>query len=579
MCIKIIRWFHCPSIAPDPPPQINQRPPSTNLDKPWLDWKHDGLVHTGEPGEVPKAYQGYCTARHRFEHWIRCARIQVTGCLARPVETRTELYNIACPDCTGDHDCVMSAEPYLTDSEEPDYDIHNRVEMQPTYQYLEELVRLVRAFYKIGLLKETLDKTSWEVFMRGHNCTYNPEHIQRDHPELVPTDDCQRNCPCTFDPGAHNMSRTARNHEGHVVRAIRPMNWFKNCSRDGELQQWKDERFARLPGQLDLNLDLGSYLKWRDMALLVGQQVSTLSNLDFNPDLATSKTPFYQDLSEWRSVLSKREQTCLLLIRYAASDPGITLKFSKSIVKAILPLLAPGLDSSDPRIARLFSATPAVEDEWLLELAALSDQFQPKNKPHFWRDEAKQNQDELFNVITRNCRVTFTNTRARQTVAESVISMYTISGNTVLETGEEADLNCNICGDNFDTRQPTHITVPPHLAVLRLPCCRQFIHARCFKGIATSQSPVCPFCKAEFAAMGMVSDDNDPWRSYNVQYEDFPPGLYGFPSLDQLLQASLEHPVYARLMRSLNRAIEADQPPLLGSENEDMGLGILGFMQ
>ncbi|KAM0347036.1 hypothetical protein ACHAPU_004975 [Fusarium lateritium] len=579
MCIKIIRWFYCPGIAPDPPPRNNQRPPSTNPDKPWLDWKHDDLVLPGEAGKVPRAYQGYCTIRHRFEHWIRCARLQVTDCLAKPLETRTELYDIACPDCSGEHNCVMLAEPFRTHSDEPDYDIHNRVDMEPVYQYAEELMRLTRAFYKIGLLKEMMDKPSWQVFARGQHCTYNPDHILRDHPEQVVADECERDCPCTSDPGAHNISRAARNHEGQIVRVLSSVNWFKNCSRDLELPEWKDKRFARLPGQLALNLEADWYPKWRDMALLISQQVSTLSNLNFNPDLATSKTPFYGDLNEWRLNLESREKTCLLLIRYAATDPGVTLKFAQSIVKVLLPLLAPGLDSSDNRIARLFSDTPAAEGEFLLELAALSDQFQDKTgKPHIWREESKQHQDELFNVLMRNCRLTFTNILAMQRVAARVIAMHAIPGSAVLETGEEADLNCSICGDNFDTRQPTHVAIPHHLTVLRLPCCRQCMHARCFKGIAFSERPACPFCNAEFAEMGMVSDDNDPLRSYTERHADLPRGLYRFPSLDQQLQATLEHPVYDRLMHHLNRVIRAEQPPPLGSENEDMGLGILGFM-
>ncbi|KAG5658842.1 hypothetical protein KAF25_007395 [Fusarium avenaceum] len=575
MCIKVIRWFFCPVIAPDPLPQVIPRPYPADPFKPWIHWQPEEPVPPEQLQYLHTAYQGYYHVRHRREHWIRCARIEVNDCLAQPVEIRTELYNIACPSCTGDHDSAMSAEPFVTHSDETNYDINDPASMRPVHQYLEEIMLLVRAFFKMEVRRDALDEVSWTQFLRGLNCTHDPTHIQRDHPDRVGNDDCLQNCPCSFDPGAHNLARAARNHEAHSMRTRNPRHWFVMCAVDKKLVEWKTQRFAHLPNQLALNRDDQMVQRHDYMMGRLNEQLSALLHLEYNPDLATSKTPFIQNLDEWRRRVRAREATCVMLVRYAANDPGINLKFAESIMKIILPALAPGFDSNDPRVANLFCNTPAQEGGSLLDLVEFSDQLYPNLLLSRLRYLCMRHQLNLFEVLVRNRRITSTNILGRQRVAQSVISTNTIPGSDLLRTGEVADQNCTICGDDFDTKASACSVIPHHLAVMQLPCCRQFIHARCFKGIAALQRQACPFCNADLATMGMVSNAHNDLFSYQRPHEDLPRGLHRFPDPNEQLQAALGHPGDIRIIRRLNRVTEAEEglrPGYLGHTYRDWPL-------
>ncbi|SPJ70873.1 uncharacterized protein FTOL_00601 [Fusarium torulosum] len=568
MCINVIRWFYCPVLTSDPLPQVIPRPYPANPLKPWIHWQPEEPVPPEQLGHLHTAYQGYYHVRHRREHWIRCARVEVNDCLARPVEIRTELYNIACPGCTGDHDSAMSAEPLFAHSDETNYDINDRVSMQPVYQYVGEIMLLVRAFFKMELRRDPMDGLSWTAFVRGLNCTHNPDHIQRDHPDRVGNDDCLLNCPCSFDPGSHNLSRAARNHEAHAMRTRRARYWFGMCALDDKLVEWKTQRFAHLPNQLALNRDDQMVQKHDYMMSRINEQISALLHLDYNPDLATSKTPFFEDLDEWRRHLRAREATCVMLARYAASDPGINLRFAESIMKIILPALAPGLDSNDSRVANLFCNTPAREEGWLLDLVEFSDQLCHNIFLSRERYLSMGHQVNLFEVLVRNRRITSTNILGRQRVAERVISTNIIPGKDLLRTGEEADQNCTICGDDFNTKASADSIIPRYLAVMRLPCCRQFIHARCFKRIAALQRQACSFCNADLATMGMVSDQQNSLFSYQNAHEDLPRGLHRFPTPNEQVRATLGQPNDRIIMRNLNRVTEEEEglrPGILGN--------------
>ncbi|KAM0204679.1 hypothetical protein ACHAPA_001877 [Fusarium lateritium] len=568
MCIKVIRWFYCPVITPDPPPQVVPRPYPANPLKPWIHWQPEEPVPPEQLGHLHTVYQGYHHVRHRHEYWIRCARIEVNDCLARPVEIRTELYNIACPVCTGDHDSAMSADPILTHSDEANYDINDGASIRPVCQYVGELLLLVRTFFKMELRRDPLDGLSWTTFVRGLNCTHDPNHIQRDHPDRVGHDDCLHNCPCSFDPAAHNVSRAGRNHEAHAMRTRQATNWFNMCRLDPELVQWKTRRFAHLPNQLALNRDDQMVQKHDHMMSRINEQLSALLHLDHNPDLATSKTPFFRNLDEWRRYLRAREATCVMITRYAASDPGINLNFAESIMKIILPALAPGLDSNDPRVANLFCNTPALEGSWLLDLVEFSDQLSRNVFLSRQRHVSMAHQINLFQVLVRNRRITSTNILSKQRVAESVISTNIIPGKDLLRTGEEADRNCTICGDDFDTEASANSVIPRHLAVMQLPCCRQFIHARCFKGIAALRRQACSFCNADLATMGMVSIQQSNLFSYRRPHEALPRGAHRFPTPNEQVRATLGQPNDLTLIQNLNQVIEAEEnlrPGYLGN--------------
>ncbi|KAF0644577.1 hypothetical protein FPSE5266_02728 [Fusarium pseudograminearum] len=291
---------------PDDLPPIPQRPQPANPLQEWARWRPDDRISPEELSYLRLGHQTYYYIRHKKEYWIRCARSYAVGCDVLPLETRTELYSIPCPDCTRDHASAMSARPFQTHIEEPDADkdVDN---LELIYAgYLSETLNHTRAFFMHELDLEPLDELSAMNYVHGLNCTENPYHIRRQHPDRNNfPEECLEDCACTADPGAHNLSRAARNQEAMRVRDKRAYGWFEFIQKDKHLDNYKTRNFVQIPNQLAINLDEESSEKHDRMVERVGQQVMSLCLLDHNPDLETEWTARYDDLEEWQ------ERTCM----------------------------------------------------------------------------------------------------------------------------------------------------------------------------------------------------------------------------------------------------------------------------
>ncbi|CAF3611352.1 unnamed protein product [Fusarium graminearum] len=560
MCRKFIRWFCCPvQIAdPDDLPSIPQRTQPANLLQEWARWRPDDRISPEELSYLRLEHQTYYYIRHKKEYWIRCARSYAVGCDVLPLETRTELYSIPCPDCTRDHASAMSARPFQTHIEEPDAD-RDVDNLELIYAgYLSETLNHTRAFFMHELDLEPLDELSAMNYLHGLNCTENPYHIRRQHPDRNNfPEECLEDCACTADPGAHNLSRAARNQEAMRVRDKRAYGWFEFIQKDKHLDNYKTRNFVQIPNQLAINLDEESSEKHDRMVERVGQQVMSLCLLDHNPDLETEWTARYDDLEEWQERVRQREAMCLIMIRYAAADPGITMSFADGLMSCILTMLAPGLDETDPSVQHFFCNFPGYED--FAKMTAMCDQLTTGNiiRRNKWnyRQTCMDQQDELLNAMRRNRNISFRNVVNKQRVAEAVAQRFRTPGPALLDTDEVRD--CVICSDPFDTSGDK--LVPEHLAIVQLPCCTKFIHTRCFKGVTTGKKQACPFCNADLETIGMNPGDGTEFLSFSLRHAELPPGLHRFSTGIEKAIASFIDPNGIALLKKLNRVIEDEE--------------------
>ncbi|KAM0554164.1 hypothetical protein ACHAPJ_006963 [Fusarium lateritium] len=492
-----------------------------------------------------------------MDHWIRCARVQTPQCKEGPTEHRVELYSIACPECTQDHPSVMSTTPYYVHIDEwPGVNANGQIER--IVAYFGELLVVARSFFENELDRVPLQGQYWNIFVRGHNCTQDSSHIRRDHPDRVGHHECLLDCACSVNPGAHNMSRAARNQEGQLMRIRHARNWFLLCLQDTFLEQWKTARFADMPNQLELNMDPAMQERHDYMMMQIGEQLTALTTLDFNPDIATELNPRIEDLDEWRLNLRRREHLCTLLVRFAAADPGINMKFADGLMRFIVTALAPGLDRTlVPQ--NFFSKVSAIKHmKWLVAYVDRlhTEGSYPKQAEMTF---ALRRQRELFEVLGRNRLVTFRNIMARQKTAEGVAARWEVTGPSILQTGYEEDQNCSICGDDFDTSAANADSVPRHLRPVRLPCCQQFIHFRCFKGLTTTTKQACPFCNQDLTVTGMDHQNEGAFWNWNTPLEDLPQGLVRYASDLETNRAMMQDATGTHIVRVLNPVIEREE--------------------
>jgi hypothetical protein len=289
----------------------------------------------------------------------------------------------------------------------------------------------------------------------------------------------------------------------------------------------------------------------------VGQQVIALCLLDHNPDLETEWTTRYDDLEEWRERVRHREALCLIMIRYAAADPGISVNFADKLMGSILTMLAPGLDEADPAIQHFHCNGSAVEG--FAKMTAICDQLTSgdiiRRGKWNYKQECMDQEDILLNTMMRNRNISFRNIVNKQRIAEAVAQRYRSPGSAILETDEMRD--CVICSDPFDTTGDD--LIPEHLAVMQLPCCSKFIHMRCFKGVTTGKKQACSFCNADLETIGMDPGDGTEFLSFALQHSRLPAGLHRFATGIEKAIAEFLDPKGIDLVKKLNRVIEDEE--------------------
>ncbi|KAF4979082.1 hypothetical protein FZEAL_4642 [Fusarium zealandicum] len=562
MCIQVNRWFYCPVQEPghtvQQAQQAQQPPvqPQANPFSPWLQWQDQERAPHSEVSQLGLTeHNNYYYIRHKVESWIRCAAILATDCRDNPQAFHTEVYAHACPHCTQDDGCILSGAPVLNHMED-NPNLTQETDDRMVAAYASELTALLRSYLAQELEFMPPDEKSWVLHMRGQYCTEDRNHVVRDHPERgARSYDCHATCACTNKPWAHNISRAARKHEGFITRVKFSPEWFEFVLNDQGLQTWKDQAFADIPNQSWLNMINDASRRYDHLSAQIGNQLNQLIMLGPNVEPLAPGQPL-RTPEEWHRTLSRREFVAYQLIYYPAMDPGITRRFldrlmHDHILKALCPDVGPLLGLGNWRMLDYrFSASDEIR-----ELVNLADGIAvDRYKTSAIRGSTRR-RDNVVRILIRNRDIAFRNALIRQKLAEGAVLRFEIPAAVVVQAGEHT---CNLCAEDFDV-QNANVNIPVHLRLAQLPCCRNFVHFRCFKGAALQKKLACPFCNQSLVDMGLDPGMAGPEWVWNEQFADLPiASMVDEPSRHQRFR--FEYPDL-RMVSALNRLISREENP------------------
>ncbi|KAM5351748.1 hypothetical protein ACJ41O_004471 [Fusarium nematophilum] len=549
MCIQVNRWFYCPvrtssARSPAQPPCPSQHSPAN----PAANWAHEDAVSPLEAEKIGlPGRPGYSYVRHKVESWVRCALIRAPHCRDYPQELRTEVYSISCPQCTNDDRCVLSQRPVLTGSLDNPNGMPLVIENAIVAAYYSEVASLLRSYLLHDLNYQPLDEKSWQVHMLGQYCTENGGHLYRDHPSRLHSEECERECGCTNNPGAHNLARALRIREGQVLRMRFPLEWFPFAAEDRRnhnrvLGDFYANGFAHVPNQDWLNYLPDYDHRYQRLVSQIADQMSGLIRLGPTVEGASPSAP------TWREVLETREFLASELIYYPASDPGVTDRFLENLMRNhILTVLCPDIDLNEaPPHWRGLICQRRAEDAATQDLIDLYGRLQGNYQSEGEIYRARMRRDELATVLERNRGIAFKNVLIRQRLADSFIRGHEVTGAELWALSSDDDgrvpQTCVICAEDFDT---TNLQVPEHLRCVRIPCCSQYIHARCFKGVTRAHKNACPYCNESFASASIGLDPEKAGRNWrwDERLEELPAGMSEEPSAHQQRQFEFLNPL------------------------------------
>ncbi|KAM0434653.1 hypothetical protein ACHAPT_003752 [Fusarium lateritium] len=479
----------------------------------------------------------------------------VTTCLQYPLETRTELYKIACPECTTDDPCLLPAEPIQThkaSSPNMTADMLDNI----ADAYANEIIALLSSFLQIQIRGMNLDKPSWEVHQRGLYCTQEKHHIIRDHPENPDGSaeyPCSVDCAPTVRPWAHNASRAARNQDASQVRIREVHDWFYYAFTDRAPSRWVDDSFAEMRNQLWLNMHEDGPQRLDHLMGQINEAGLQLTRL--GPTIYTPMPGVVLDNQWWKDRLQKGQFVASQLIVYPCLDPGITTDFLDILMRNhFLTALCPGLDTSrDQRGWRnmLTCQQPASAEMMglLHHLAAAhfhSPQFQGQVTA------ATDRRNRLLNIFERNRAICHHNLVIKRRAAEG----FALSHAAVSSYAARQNPNCPVCMGAFDAVS-LDSEIPTHLRAMNLPCCAQFIHVGCFKGIGTNLQR-CPLCNRELKSIGFPGASIAPHMQLDWDQQEIrtlPAGMMESPTVYQSAAFAYHHEV---LVDQINARIAAE---------------------
>lgn len=526
MCIKVTRWFYCPAQGQYPafPPHRARTNTYRNF---WTYWEHGETVglHEQHQRNLP-THQGYRYVHHKDERWIRCAMTDVTACLQYPLEIRTELYDIACPECTQDDPGVLSAQPihtYTNQSPGMTPDILASI----AEAYAAEIIGLMTCVFRVEIAGQDLEESAWNVYQRGLYCTLEKEHIILDRPEAAegPVNyPCFPDCVCTTRPWAPNASRAARNQDAAQVRIKRSYDWFFHVTMNQE--PWPDEHFADMPNQLWLNMHEDGPGRYRHLLSQIHRAVSQVSGLGPSIEVGDEWTGARRPIEgSFDTTVNLGKFTATKLIALPSLDPGITADFLDLLMRNhFLTALCPHLDFMNDQVGILDCQRPASPNMWKL-LAATSGAFKGFEK---WVEtsHALVRHAQLVDALGRNRAISHHNALIKKQTADGfalscIVNSLHASGRTQ---------TCPICADDFDDVND-EAEIPPHLRAIQTRCCGQFMHVRCLKGSSLRREK-CPLCNRNLEEIGFSTERFAPGLRIEpeVRRGDLPAGMMDRPS-------------------------------------------------
>lgn len=499
MCIKVDRWFYCQVQGQGPPVPPGREQTNTYEDF-WAYWQHGETVGLDEQQykDLPPL-QGYHYVRHKDERWIRCAMTNVTACRQYPLEIRTELYDIPCPECSQDDPCVLSDQPSQT-FENPSPNMTSDVLAEIAEAYANEVIALTTSYFRMQLNRQELDEESWDVHQRGLYCTLDKDHIVQDHPLRLegPVEyPCFADCFCTTRPWAQNSSRAARNQDATQVRVRGMTEWFTYAQEEEDPPEWVSHSFANMPNQFWLVQHEDGTQRYGRLSSQVSLAVAQLGQLGPTIQDGTGREIRFEP-SAYHGIIRLGQFTATKLLTYPCLDPGVTAEFLDLLMRnhfltALCPFLNTNGNEKNWRYVLRCHRRASVE---MQELLVQSEQVFMNSIRRVQDYEAMRRHTTLANALERNRWICLSNAIVKNDVAEGFAQSWV----TYAAYATTKTKTCHICVEDFDDISRDS-DIPPHLRVIETRCCDQFMHARCLKGTVLRREK-CPLCNTELKDMG-----------------------------------------------------------------------------
>ncbi|UPK90106.1 hypothetical protein LCI18_001041 [Fusarium solani-melongenae] len=529
MCIKVDRWFYCPVLGQGPPVPP-ERGDTNNIDNFWTYWDHGETAGLNEQHKMNlPTFPGYHYVHHIDERWIRCAMTHSRVCQEYPLEIRTELYNIPCPDCSQDDSCVLSAQPIRT-YKNPSPNMTPVVFAHIADAYAYEIITIITSFLRIEFKDLALEEADWNVYQRGLYCTQERNHIIGDrawHPYGPLRYICAQDCACTARPWAHNASRAARNQNATNVRIRAALEWFYYAYTDEEPSWWTNDYFGHIPNQLWLNMHEEGTQRYIDLIAQITKAVYDLNRLGPTIQTASEDRRRFEQ-ANYQRCIRLGQSTATRLITLPCLDPGITTEFLDLLMRDhFLTALCPHIDPTNNQIYTL--ACQKTPNEAMKMLLYYSRRIFGDNDTRLEAFRCGVQESELVNALGRNRTICHRNARVKKQVAEGFALACVVNSQHAAASTQ----TCPICADDFDDAR-TVLQIPTNLRAVEMPCCHQFMHVRCLKGSALHWEK-CPLCNKNLKEVGLSMERfaPDKFIQQEVLREDLPEGMIRRPNASE----------------------------------------------
>ncbi|KAK7408663.1 hypothetical protein QQX98_009178 [Neonectria punicea] len=520
MCIKIVRWFMCPEYhgaLEDSTPSA----PSASRDMPWKDWKDDDLIPTEELNALRvESFDNFVYVRHQEVSWTRCAMINTTHCADAPLQIRTELYSIACPTCTRDDTCLLSAPPFRVDRDELFVTSPNRaIYDQIARCYFEELAGLIRHFIRYEIRGECISIEAFMLHFKTLLCTEKKEHVYvSDMMDMMNRGrECATDCTCTRAPESHNISRALRMQDSEALQ-IRVAHFWAEWAHDKDVvdpEAIRANEFGEIPNQRWLNHS-DEDEQYNRMDARVMEFVHRLINI--GPDVQSGiNGSVLMEQDKWAEIIRGRQTAALHFVFYAARDPGLTLPFLDAFMRDyILSVLNPFYDPVNAPYSARFLPCQRTGLGSAEDIAAAFTTLRQSPDTKAKLDQVHQRRDRVLDALEKNRTIAFLNANGISSVADSSAPRFAVPPAVAIEQMRA----CGVCADDFVDQD----RLPKHLNVAMMPCCSKPLHFCCFKGISLGTKR-CPFCNSSFEEQ-FWSDFKNPDGTFmwNARPEDVPIG-------------------------------------------------------
>ncbi|KAJ4318051.1 hypothetical protein N0V84_007032 [Fusarium piperis] len=424
----------------------------------------------------------------------------VTACLQYPLEIRTEMYDVPCPECTQDNPGVLSARPIHTyRNQSPN--MTSEILASIANAYASEIINLTTSFFRIQIHGENLEEPAWNVYQRGLYCTLEEQHIMRDRPQYVEGPDAAQ------------------------VRIRDANRWFYYSFNDPGPSQWANDHFAKMPNQLWLNMHEASSEKYKHLQSQIRRAAAQLDQLGPSIQVGGNIRTRRSHVGFFRSIVNLGQFTATKLIAFPSIDPGITADFLDLLMRNhFLTALCPYLDTTHAQVDTLECRQPATQDmERLLAFSCLA-----------FRDEEKRSEttfavgrhDRLVDALERNRAISHRNGLVKKRTAEGFALCCLVDSSYAAGKTQ----TCIICADDFDDVNDES-DIPRHLRAMETRCCHQFMHTRCFKGSAL-QREKCPLCNRNLEELGLSTEIFVPEQRIEeeIRRGDLPEGMIDGPT-------------------------------------------------